>query len=114
MDNTDFKVHKLLTETEMKIAGPKSSNQLDKLQGLLKDKPKKKAMVVNGVNFNEIPALDAVKTRYESDEEKFVAAKGFTAASTLPEYRITHGRFNIPVHYYEHARIQKLNGSEFE
>ncbi len=111
VDSTDFKVHKLLNETEMAVSGPRSSNQLDKLQGLLKDKPKKRAMVVGGVNFNDIPALDVVKTSYDSAEAN---SKAFTAASTLPEYRIADDRFHIPVHHYDRARIQKLNGSDFE
>ena len=51
VENTDIKVHKLLASTENKIAGFNSSNQIDKLQGLLKDEPKKKGLLTGG-NLN--------------------------------------------------------------
>lgn len=42
-------MHKLLASTENKTAGFDSSNQIDKLQGLLKDEPKKKGLLTGGI-----------------------------------------------------------------
>ena len=111
VDNVDVKVHKLLSETENRLAGGKSSNQLDKLKGLLKDKPTKKGLLAGGVDFNAIPALDVMKMPYE---DVLRASKGFTALSAESGFRITDSKNAIPVHFYNRAKLKQLNGKDFE
>lgn len=97
----------------MKSAGFKSSNQLDRLHGLLKDRPTKKTLNYKGVNFNEIPALSVIKAEYEDEQTRFLNSKGFKAGSDV-SMRITDDRNKIPVHYYDSMRFEKLKGHDFK
>jgi len=45
------KTHKISAATESKESGFASSNQLDKLKGLLKDEPKKLGLLAGGIFF---------------------------------------------------------------
>ena len=114
VDHTEVKVHKLSASTELKIAGFSSSNQLDKLQGLLKDEPKKKSLLIGGVNFNKIPALSVIKSKYEEQENLLPGFhKGFKAGD-LPHSRITDDGNKIPIHNYQRSKFEKLKGHDFE
>ena len=57
VDNLTPKVHKLSASTELKESGFSSSNQLDKLKGLLKDEPKKKGLLAGGYYFYSSKAI---------------------------------------------------------
>ncbi|CAF0826449.1 unnamed protein product [Brachionus calyciflorus] len=113
VDNTEVNIFKLSGATEMKISGAKSSNQIDKLTGLLKSEPKKKGLLFRGVNFNNIPALSVIKTEYEDENTKFVNSKGFISGDDK-NLRITDDRNKIPVHYYNHSKFSNLNGKDFD
>ena len=60
VDDTVQRSHRCLAETELKTHGPKSSNQLAKLEGLLKDEPKKYSLRERGLVLEKIPALSVV------------------------------------------------------
>ncbi len=113
VENTDVKVHKLLGATESKISGLNSSNQLDKLKGLLKDDPKKKGLLTGGVTFSNIPALSVLKPKYEVQESLTNSSKGFIAGDSMTS-RITDDANKIPVFNYERTKYEKLNGSDFK
>ena len=48
VENIQAKTHKLSGATELKEVGFSSSNQIDKLKGLLKDEPKKLGLLAGG------------------------------------------------------------------
>ena len=60
MDEREMKFHRCAPETEMKEKGFQSSNQLDRLQGVLKDIPRKLALRQPGCAMKEIPPLNVV------------------------------------------------------
>lgn len=107
-----IKVHKLSGATEMKISGPKSNNQIDKLTGLLKSEPKKRTLLYNGVNFNDIPSLSVIKTQYNNKANIF-NSKGFVAGND-ENLRITDDRNQIPVHFYDRSKFIDIKGKDFE
>ncbi|XP_033647231.1 uncharacterized protein LOC117306814 [Asterias rubens] len=57
-DDTQMKFHRCATDTELYYRGPKSSSQVARLKGLLKDEPKKLSLRQAGMN--DIPALAVV------------------------------------------------------
>lgn len=113
VDCPEIKVHKLSGATEMKISGAKSSNQIDKLTGLLKSEPKKRTLLYRGVNFNDVPALSVIKTEYNDENTKFLNSKGFIAGNN-ETFRITDDKNKIPVHFYDHSKFINLKGKDFE
>ncbi|XP_022081512.1 uncharacterized protein LOC110974284 [Acanthaster planci] len=58
VEDTTMKFHRCATDTELYYRGPRSSNQVARLKGLLKDEPKKLALRQAGIS--EIPALAVV------------------------------------------------------
>ncbi|KAL9960808.1 hypothetical protein ACROYT_G034311 [Oculina patagonica] len=60
VDDTIFRTHRCLTETELRHRGRKASNQLAKLEGLLKNNPKKFSLSRAGLTVEEIPPLGVV------------------------------------------------------
>ena len=127
MDDTEHHVHRILPETEMKKQGFYSSNQIDRLKGLLKDEPAKYTLCRPGLLLKNIPPLSVVTnpkvdtdTRAEGrlilpavkgeDVEK---TKGFKPGpyemrSWLMEYN------KVPAVDYEHDKLSKLKGEDFK
>lgn len=60
VDDTIFRTHRCLPETELKDRGPKASNQLAKLEGLIKNPPTKLSLSREGLGLEEIPPLGVV------------------------------------------------------
>lgn len=60
VDDTVFHTHRCLKETELRDRGIKASNQLAKLEGLLKNHPKKFSLSRAGLTLEEIPPLAVV------------------------------------------------------
>lgn len=60
VDDTVFRTHRCLPETELRDKGPKASSQLAKLEGLIKNQPKKFSLSRAGLTLEEIPALGVV------------------------------------------------------
>jgi hypothetical protein len=115
VDSVETKTHKILAATELKEAGFSSSNQLDKLKGLLKDEPRKLGLLTGGRNFDNIPALSVIKNDYEEEMNRFNNnGKGFIAGSApAKSSRITDDKNRIPVQYYNRVHFEKINGSDF-
>lgn len=59
VDDTDMHFHRLTSGTELLDKGFYSSNQLDRLKGLLKDEAQ--TLALQQANFQEIPALGVVQ-----------------------------------------------------
>ncbi len=106
----------------MKESGAKASNQLDKLKGILKDKPMKKGLVAsfskhqNGsTNFSEIPALSVIKNEYENEKNHgFIAGDNSFQSENGEKQRITNDKNIIPVHFYDHEYFKRLRGQDFD
>ena len=60
VDDRIFRTHRCLPETELRDRGAKASNQLAKLEGLLKNHPKKFSLSKEGLTVEEIPPLAVV------------------------------------------------------
>ncbi|XP_020606074.1 uncharacterized protein FLJ43738-like [Orbicella faveolata] len=60
VDDTIFRTHRCLTETELRDRGAKASNQLAKLEGLLKNHPEKFSLSRAGLTLEKIPPLAVV------------------------------------------------------
>ena len=60
VDDSVFRTHRCLPETELRDKGARASNQLAKLEGLLKHNPKKVSLANPGLTLAEIPALSVV------------------------------------------------------
>nr|XP_006825114.1 PREDICTED: uncharacterized protein LOC102807383 [Saccoglossus kowalevskii] len=124
VDDTNVHFHRCATDTEQTYRGPKSSNQLDKLQGLLKDEPKKIGLKKSPV-LHDIPALSVVlnpsvdtKARHGElpviDHDNCVnqSHHGYnpgpyqTLSWTLPHNR-------IPIRDMQHAKFEALKGHDF-
>lgn len=109
VDNLTPKVHRLLSSTEMITNGPLSCNQLDKLKGILKDEPMKKAFKTKA-NFNSIPSLNVLyDKKYEESENK----NGYTPGDSF-SLRITDVHNRIPIKSSNHEKYEKLNGKDFK
>ena len=117
--------HRILPETEMRDKGFKSSNQLDRLRGMLKDPPTKYALQKPGFSVKETPPLNVVlnpsvdtaareaglSTRPASRPQPPV--KGFYPGP-YKEYSWSLERNQIPVRDYEHAKFKEAKGQDFK
>ena len=113
VESPRLKAHRMLAATEMKIGGVSATNQLDKLKSLLKDEPKKKTLVTNGVNFSKIPALSVNLDKYDDPSGKQKPIKTFKAGDSV-DLRITDDKNTVPTYNYERVKFQKLKGHDFE
>jgi len=113
VESPRVKTHRISTFTEQKNAGFGSSNQLDRLKDILKSEPKKKGLLTGGVTFNNIPALYVTNKEYSETEKLANDHKGYTPGESNSR-RITDYSNVIPVHNYEHKRLNALRGRDFE
>jgi hypothetical protein len=105
----EAKTHRVLAQTELTETGFKSSNQVDKLKGLLKDEPKKSILVYKGVNFNQIPALSVTNEKFELTEPH---SKGYTSGGIVG-LRLTDDRNRIPIKDLESEKFSEKRGQDF-
>ena len=107
VDNPEVKTHRLLPSTELH---PTRSNQLDKLVGLLKDRPIKPILMYKGVNFNDVPALDVNKENAYVDH---LAKASFMPGDSFDRH-ITDDANRIARRDDERKTFEKINGKDFE
>jgi hypothetical protein len=96
VSNPEIKIHKISASTEMRDNGFKSSNQLDRLKGLLKDEPQKKSYLVGGITFNKIPALSVVKSNYNTEKANISISNSYKAGNYI-EAKLTSEKNQIPI-----------------
>lgn len=125
VDDIVFRTHRSLPETELEDRGPRASNQLSKLEGLLKNSPKKLSLSRAGLTLEEIPSLGVVanpnvdtparKTgrlepirRKCTEEEK----RGFYPGPFEKESWLLE-RNKVPIADQEHERFKSLKGHDF-
>lgn len=125
VDDTIFRTHRCLPETELKDRGAKASNQLAKLEGLLKNYPQKFSLSREGLTLAEIPPL-AVVVNPSVDTPARKTGKLVPITSDLKEERnwgFYPGPFEdegwlmeknkIPIPDQEHERFKTLKGHDF-
>ena len=125
VDDIVFRTHRCLPETELEDRGPRASNQLSKLEGLLKNSPKKFSLSRAGLTLEEIPSLGVVanpnvdtparKTgklepirRKCTEEEK----RGFYPGPFEKEGWLLE-RNKVPIADQEHEKFKSLKGHDF-
>lgn len=115
VDNTAVKFHRCLPATEMTEKGPHSSNQLAKLEGILKDPAKKSGIRYPGIRLN--PSLSVVNNQDSYSPRKLSDAselkKGFGPGPFL-EHSWSLERNNIPLRNYKHETFMKEKGQNFK
>ena len=73
VEDTIFHIHRHSIKTENAIGGPNASTQIDKLKGLLKDKPKKISLQPSEhLRVDNIPMLGLIRLKEEHDEDAIV------------------------------------------
>ena len=116
-----------LTETELRSRGREASNQVARLQGLLKDKPQKLALKRPGMALPNIPPLNVVLNPSVDTEARLAGItprpavynegvetnKGFQPGPFLSHAWILE-RNKIPAVDYEHDKFNKLKGHDFK
>ncbi|CAL1542846.1 unnamed protein product [Lymnaea stagnalis] len=122
-DNRQY-FHRLLPETEMRMQGFYSSNQLDRLKGLLKDPVRRKALQFSGP-VNSIPPLAVVNNPLvdtvarEQGVHLYPAIPDdvhpkFTGYNPGNDFRqLNHPNNFIPCYDYEHEKFKTLKGQDF-
>ena len=128
VDDSIFRTHRCLTETELQPRGRQASNQLDKLKGLLKNEPQKYALGSPGFVLSDVPALTvvldpsldtasrkarplfplaSVKDRCEGEKNCGFYPGPYDSEGWLLE------KNKVPIHDREHGRFEELKGKDF-
>ncbi|KAK6480749.1 hypothetical protein HHUSO_G18530 [Huso huso] len=104
-----MKFYRRSTESELHTNGAK----LDRLQGLLKDKPRKHSLRNPGMVLKPIPALSVIQRPYGSESAGPVEPTlGFTPG--LHDQHSLNWEANIvPRYNMEHKKFQRLKGADF-
>lgn len=125
VDDTYQHFHRVLPATELLMKGMRSSNQIDRLGGLLKDPPKKLSLMLEDPSPNNIPALAVVNNPFV---DTLARASGISLQPAVPEEKIgpfrgfnpglynhswSHNNNHIPCRNYEHDVFRKLKGNDF-
>lgn len=119
-------LYRCLAQTELQTQGPESSNQLSRLEGLLKGKPQKLSLRRKGISLRNIPPLNVVfnpsvdtDARQEGiiprpeGETEDVTNRGFKPGPFLDHAWILE-RNKIPAVDYEHEKFNRLKGHDFK
>lgn len=125
-DDTRTRFHRCATETELKEEGFKSSNQLARLHGLLKDPPQKYSLKQPGCALRDIPPLNVVLNpsvdsrareaglpmhiAHPGEQER---SKGFLPGP-YEELSWTLEKNQIPVRDYQHQKFKDAKGQDFK
>ncbi|XP_041081427.1 uncharacterized protein cfap92 [Polyodon spathula] len=104
-----MKFYRRSAESELRTNGAK----LDRLQGMLKDMPKKHSLRNPGMVLKPIPALSVIQRPYGSESAGPVAPTfGFTPG--LHDQHSLNWEANIvPRYNMEHKKFQRLKGADF-
>ncbi|BFZ08131.1 hypothetical protein BsWGS_11170 [Bradybaena similaris] len=120
-DNLRQYFHRLLPTTEMKMQGFYSSNQLDRLKGLLKDPPRKYGLKLSS-DVNDIPALSVIgqqcsdKLANRTEPVSMFEDSGSTFCGFRPgdlPHSWIRDNNQIPCFDYEHDKFKQLKGHDF-
>ena len=108
------------------FSGPKSHNQIYKLQGLLKDDPVKLGVSKPGIKLLGVPPLGVVQ-HPTVDPENWKSGPPYPLPTTAlrektfgfhpgpyKERTSLHQDNRIPAHNYTHNRYAKLKGKDFK
>ncbi|XP_074646485.1 uncharacterized protein LOC141902581 [Tubulanus polymorphus] len=125
VDSMGTKSHRCLPATELTHKGFKSSNQLDRLQGLLKNEPQKVALRRPGMRLREVPPLSVVSNpsvdtasrnlglrlppAFNANIEK---TKGFAPGPFAHKSWVNESN-KIPIRYYDHSKYAASKGHDF-
>lgn len=122
--DTDMTLHRCLPASEMKKNGREASNQLARLQGLLKDTPQKLALVNPGLAMREVPPLNVVlnpnvdtHARLEGrlpppEPAQREVSKGFMPGPHSDKPWVLESN-KIPSLDYQHAKFKDIKGQDF-
>ncbi|XP_073448494.1 uncharacterized protein CFAP92 [Aquarana catesbeiana] len=102
-----MKFYRCLPQTELTSQGPQASNQIAKLQGLLKDKEAKVALRKPGLALKPIPALAVMPNSEEHISRGFIPGE-------LKDHSLKWRDNIIPRHHMEHETLQQLRGKDFD
>jgi len=118
------RAHRCAIETELVERGRYASNQLDRLQGILKDPPTRTVLRNMPV---DIPALSVVNdpsvdTQAREAGLKMLPSpptahfhpKGFTPGTTRCDHRLTAKGNSFPIADYERKKFAGLRGYDFK
>ncbi|KAH9498633.1 hypothetical protein Btru_007870 [Bulinus truncatus] len=123
VDDTQNHFHRLLPQTEMTMKGFYSSNQTDRLQGLLKDPVRRKHLMFPA-RVDNIPALNVVNDPlldtharqqghplFPAVDENYERFVGYKPGDKINQ--LSYPSNYIPRHDYEHEKFKELKGYDF-
>ena len=126
VDDSQMRFHRCATDTELTDEGFKSSNQLARLEGLLKDKPVKYSLKKPGFALRDIPPLNVVLNPSvdtsarlagvripSSSLDTLTSKKGFFPGP-FKEHSWSMDTNKIPVPDYEHKKFIESKGQDFK
>lgn len=116
-----------LTETELRTQGRTASNQVARLQGLLKDNPSKLALRRPGMYLQNIPPLNVVLNPSVDTDSRLAGItprpavetdgdernKGFKPGPFLERSWVLE-KNKIPAIDYEHDKFDRFKGHDFK
>ncbi|XP_063952895.1 uncharacterized protein LOC129255695 [Lytechinus pictus] len=124
--DTRMHFHRVAPDTELMAAGFKSSNQIDRLRGLLKDDAEKLSLVQE--NFQDMPALSVVMNpsvdtaareaglpipEVNSDRASMLGERPNFMPGAYPHASLALSSNRIPIRDMEHAKFEELKGYDF-
>ncbi|XP_001191000.4 uncharacterized protein LOC755639 [Strongylocentrotus purpuratus] len=124
--DTQMHFHRVATETELMAEGFKSSNQIDRLRGLLKDEAEKLAL--RQANFQDMPALSVVMNpsvdtaareaglpipEMNDDRASMLGQRPIFMPGAFPHASLALSSNRIPIKDMEHAKFEELKGYDF-
>ena len=125
VDDIVFRTHRCLPETELRDKGARASNQLAKLEGLIKDQPKKFSLSRAGLTLEEIPSLGVVanpnvdtparktgKLVPIAREHAEEGSRGFYPGPFEDEGWLLE-KNKVPIADQEHGKFRSLKGHDF-
>ena len=127
VNDTSMKFHRCAPVTENKYHGFKSSNQLDRLKGILKDHPLKLSLRTQSMTLAEIPSLNVVLNPSVDtparaaglsvlpalENEGSENIQGFVPGPHEGQSWLLEQN-KIPVQDYHHERFRKIKGHDFK
>ncbi|XP_069500062.1 uncharacterized protein CFAP92 isoform X2 [Ambystoma mexicanum] len=105
-EDTKMKIYRCSIEAELATKGLRASDQLNRLTGILKDKPEKLSLRLPYMMLKPITALSVMQDPEQS------ASSGFTPGSQ-PNHSLKWKANVIPVRDMEHTRFKQLKGEDF-
>nr|XP_022302036.1 uncharacterized protein LOC111110021 isoform X1 [Crassostrea virginica]XP_022302037.1 uncharacterized protein LOC111110021 isoform X1 [Crassostrea virginica]XP_022302039.1 uncharacterized protein LOC111110021 isoform X1 [Crassostrea virginica] len=126
VEDTRQYYHRCLKETELNERGRKGQNQVDKMKGLLKDKPVKFSLRKKGLGLKEVPPLNVVLNPSVDTAAREAGLPTIPAVENEGQEK-TNGfkpgpyedhswnleRNKIPVYDYQHKQFKESKGADF-